>query len=90
MSCLLFDLAIEPLAARLRESELKGYDIPGGREKLIANLFADDTTVFLSEGDKFGDLQEILLAMQNFEARYLPLEKTTPEGEEIPPKYAHR
>ena len=60
MSCLLFDLAIEPLAALLRASNLKGYNIPGSEEKLIANLFADDTTVFLSEEDKMEDLQMIL------------------------------
>ncbi|KAJ3853367.1 hypothetical protein EV368DRAFT_73517 [Lentinula lateritia] len=48
MSCLLFDLAIEPLAIALRTSNLKGFsEIPGIKEKLIANLFADDTTVFL-------------------------------------------
>ena len=60
MSCLLFDLAIEPLAAMLRSSELKGYKIPGNDEKLIANLFADDTTTFLSADDNFADLQIIL------------------------------
>ena len=60
MSCLLFDLAIEPLAAMLRQSEIKGYSIPGAKEKLIANLFADDTTTFLSEGDSFNVLQTIL------------------------------
>ncbi|KAF5336214.1 hypothetical protein D9758_017782 [Tetrapyrgos nigripes] len=60
LSCLLFDLAIEPLAAMLRNSELKGYEIPGEKEKLIANLFADDTTVFLSAEDDFEILQKIL------------------------------
>jgi len=60
MSCILFDLAIKPLAARLRESHLKGYEIQGNEEKIIANLFADDTTVFLSENDDFEDLQNIL------------------------------
>lgn len=29
-------------------------------EKLIANLFADDTTTFLSENDSIGDLESIL------------------------------
>jgi hypothetical protein len=60
LSCLVFDLAIEPLAATLRASNLKGYDIPGLEERLIVNLFADDTTVFLSKTDKFSDLQNIL------------------------------
>ncbi|KAF5325465.1 hypothetical protein D9619_009740 [Psilocybe cf. subviscida] len=60
LSCLLFDLAIEPLAAMLRASSLSGFDIPGHAEKLIANLFADDTTVFLAESDDFSTLQNIL------------------------------
>jgi hypothetical protein len=60
MSCLLFDLAIEPLAAYHRESHLKGYEIPGSEEKLIANFFADDTTTFLSAEDNMDDLQNIL------------------------------
>ena len=60
LSCLLFDLAIEPLAASLRKSELKGYSIPGQVEKLIATLFADDTTTFLSIEDDFGALNKIL------------------------------
>ncbi|GLB44701.1 putative RNase H [Lyophyllum shimeji] len=60
LSCLLFDLAIEPLAASLRNSNLKGFEIPGSDEKLIANLFADDTTTFLSEDDEFEDLQALL------------------------------
>lgn len=60
LSCLLFDLAIEPLAASLRQSNLKGYNIPGHAEKLIANLFADDTTTFLSMEDDVEDLNPIL------------------------------
>lgn len=60
MSCLLFDLAIEPLACAIRKSELQGYTIPGTGERLIATLFADDTTVYLSEHDDYGDLTRIL------------------------------
>ncbi|EIW59708.1 uncharacterized protein TRAVEDRAFT_121245, partial [Trametes versicolor FP-101664 SS1] len=55
MSCLLFDFAIEPLACALRQSTLKGIVIPGDTERLIATLFADDTTVFLGEGDDYED-----------------------------------
>ena len=40
LSCLLFDFAIEPLAEALRSSELKGFNIPGQAERLIATLFA--------------------------------------------------
>ncbi|KDQ22940.1 hypothetical protein PLEOSDRAFT_1015108, partial [Pleurotus ostreatus PC15] len=41
-------------------SGIKGIDVPGTEEKLIANLFADDTTVFLNEEDDFNTLQTIL------------------------------
>lgn len=58
--CLLFDIAIEPLAEALRKSNLKGFSIPDKRERLIATLFADDTTVYLSKDDDFGDLIKIL------------------------------
>ncbi|KAF8067090.1 hypothetical protein FPV67DRAFT_1354158, partial [Lyophyllum atratum] len=44
----------------LRNSDLKGFEIPGSDEKLIANLFADDTTTFLSEDDEFDSLQMLL------------------------------
>ncbi|KIM71720.1 hypothetical protein PILCRDRAFT_36644, partial [Piloderma croceum F 1598] len=44
----------------LRCSGLKGFEIPGVKDRLITTLFADDTTVFLSEFDKFTDLEAIL------------------------------
>ena len=60
LSCLLFNIAIESLATMLRESDLEGLRIKGVTERNIAALFADDTTVFLSENDNFSDLQDIL------------------------------
>lgn len=60
LSCLLFDLAIEPLACMLRKSTLQGFRIPHVRERLITRLFADDTTVYLSENDNYETLTEIL------------------------------
>jgi hypothetical protein len=60
LSCLIFNLAIESLASMLRDSSLKGLQIMGDTERLITTLFADDTTVFLSEDDDFEDLQTIL------------------------------
>jgi hypothetical protein len=60
MSCILFDLAIEPLAASLRNSTLQGYEIPGTDEKLVVNLFADDTTTFLAASDDMSTLQTLL------------------------------
>lgn len=60
MSCLLFNLAIEPLACALRNSALKGIKLPGLQERIIAMLFADDTTVYLNKEDDFGTLMDIL------------------------------
>lgn len=60
LSCLLFNLAIEPLSAALRASTLRGWSIPGVHEKLIAILYADDTTVYLREQDSLDTLMTIL------------------------------
>ncbi len=60
LSCLLFDLAIEPLSAMIRKSDIKGFNIPRCGEVLKAVLFADDTTVYLSRGDDFQILQTVL------------------------------
>ncbi|KAF8986802.1 hypothetical protein BDZ89DRAFT_884954, partial [Hymenopellis radicata] len=62
LSCLLFDLAIEPLSLALRKSTLRGLDIPNHpeMERLIATLFADDTTTYLDKSDNFTELQAIL------------------------------
>ena len=61
LSCALFDLAIEPLACRLRsDPRLQGLNIPGTENKLITSLFADDTNIYLSENDRMDDVQSIL------------------------------
>ncbi|KAF9018854.1 hypothetical protein BDZ89DRAFT_918478, partial [Hymenopellis radicata] len=60
LSCLLFNIAIEPLAAMLRDSNLEGYRVQGILDRIITTLFAADTTVFLSKNDKFSDLKKIL------------------------------
>ncbi|EIW80719.1 hypothetical protein CONPUDRAFT_57272, partial [Coniophora puteana RWD-64-598 SS2] len=60
MSCLLFNVAIEPLAALLRQSELRGYDVPDMAERVIVSMFADDTTVYLRKEDDFVTLQSLL------------------------------
>ncbi|EIN07267.1 hypothetical protein PUNSTDRAFT_21024, partial [Punctularia strigosozonata HHB-11173 SS5] len=39
---------------------LRGFRIPGKAEAVIAALFADDTTVYLSAEDKYSDLLDIL------------------------------
>jgi hypothetical protein len=60
LSCLLFNIAIEPLANMIRQSDLKGFSVPGVNQRLITKLFADDTTVYLSEFDNYADLEKIL------------------------------
>lgn len=61
LSCLLFDIAIEPLSIMLRTTgKLRGLRIPGQRDNLIVTLFADNTTVYLSEFNELEDLQEIM------------------------------
>ncbi|EPS93790.1 hypothetical protein FOMPIDRAFT_12490, partial [Fomitopsis schrenkii] len=44
----------------LRASNLRGCNIPGATERLIATLFADDTTTFLRKDDSYADLMQIL------------------------------
>ncbi|KAH9858434.1 hypothetical protein C2E23DRAFT_717737, partial [Lenzites betulinus] len=60
MSCLLFILAIEPLAIALRASPLRGINVPGVSARLITTLYADDTTVFLHCSDDYDTLTELL------------------------------
>ena len=60
LSCLLFIFAIEPLSCQLRSSPLSGFHIPGAAERLINNLFADDTSAFLSKSDRWSDLWHVL------------------------------
>jgi hypothetical protein len=46
LSCLLFNLAIEPLACKIRNSEeISGLKIPRLTNSLKVNLFTDDTTL---------------------------------------------
>ena len=60
MSCILFDLGIEPLAANIRSSNIRGLDVPNLNKNAVASLFVDDTTVILTEHDSFSSLVEIL------------------------------
>lgn len=77
LSCLLFDLAIEPLACKLRNcNELEGLRIPGAEEKLIANLFADDTTLYLSKHDRFDTVENLLVSWCEVSGAKFNIEKT--------------
>jgi hypothetical protein len=77
LSCLLFDLAIEPLACALRNSDkIRGYNIPGITDKIIVNLYTDDTTIYLNESDKYSDLETILTKWCYASGAKFNLEKT--------------
>ncbi|EPS96545.1 hypothetical protein FOMPIDRAFT_19251, partial [Fomitopsis schrenkii] len=45
----------------LRASHLRGFRIPGAERRLIASLFADDTSTFLAHEDTWGDLWAVIL-----------------------------
>ena len=60
MFCLLYNLAIKPLATALRAStKLKGIKIMN-HANLITKLFANGTLVYLGKNDKFRDLEDII------------------------------
>jgi Reverse transcriptase (RNA-dependent DNA polymerase) len=58
LSCFLFTLAIEPMACLLCNSpNITRFDIPRLAEKLIINLFADDTVIYTCGHDSFDEIQ---------------------------------
>ena len=61
LSCLLFNIAIEPLACDIRNDQnIKGIKIPGLEHTIKIKLFADDTNIFLSKKDRADKIQESL------------------------------
>lgn len=76
LSCLIFDLAIEPLAEMLRKSELSGFQAPGSTTRVIVTLFADDTTVYLNKKDDFRTLLSILQKWCNAAGAKFNINKT--------------
>jgi len=60
MSCLLYNIAIEPLAEMIRRSTLKGFRIKGIQERTLVSLFADDTLVYMNKTDKKQILENII------------------------------
>ena len=76
MSCILFDLGIEPLAASIRSSDIRGINVPNLNESIVASLFADDTTVILTEHDSFSSLVEILDEWCEVSGAKLNIQKT--------------
>ncbi|KAG2066140.1 hypothetical protein BDR04DRAFT_1130125 [Suillus decipiens] len=41
-------------------NNIKGYNIPGIPEKIVVNLYADDTTIYLTKDNKYSTLENIL------------------------------
>ena len=77
LSCLLFDLAIEPLACLLRTSpNLQGLTIPGTPTKTLINMYTDDTTIYLSADDRHEDLETALITWCLASGAKFNLEKT--------------
>ena len=60
LSCLIFNIAIEPLGCAMRASSLNGFNIPGTTCRQIASLFADDILTFLSSSDRWSDQWAII------------------------------
>ena len=59
MTCLIYDLAIEPLACTLRKTDrLGGYCI--NNIKIITRLYADNMPVYLRKQDKIKDMENII------------------------------
>src|SRR5882724_3870461 len=76
MSCLLYNLAIEPLATALRLStKLKGIKIEN-HTKLITKLFVDNMLVYLGKNDKFNDLEGIINIFCRASMAWFNMEKT--------------
>ena len=76
MSCILYNLAIEPLAILLQASTLKGFPIKGLIERILITLFADDTIVYLDDTDNFLTLQSKLQLFCTASGSKFNLEKT--------------
>ena len=76
MSCLLYDFAIEPLADAIRQSKLKGIKINKEVKRLIVNLFADDTLVYLDKSDNFEELNRIIDTFCKASTARFNMEKT--------------
>ena len=77
LSCALFDLAIEPLACRIRDDpNIRGISIPGVGKPIKIQLFADDTTLFLNKDDRLDHIQTSLNAWCEVSGARFNVEKT--------------
>jgi hypothetical protein len=60
MSCLLYNLAIEPLIEKIQNSPLKGFNVNEKLSRVLVKVYADNTTIFLSKEDDPKELQKCL------------------------------
>jgi hypothetical protein len=77
LSCLLFDLAIEPLACMIRnDPNIRGIMIPGVDNAVKIKLFADDMNIFLSKDNSLDYIQSILNTWCEVSGARFNIEKT--------------
>jgi hypothetical protein len=77
LSCLLFNLAIEPLACKIRNSEdIDRLTIPGLKSRIKVNLFVDDMTLYLSKDNRMDKVESILKAWCKVSGAKFNMEKT--------------
>ena len=70
-------MAIEPLACKLRNGPtLRGLELLGLNEKLLAKFFADDTALYLHHNDRFNDVYSLLKAWCEVSGAKFNMEKT--------------
>jgi hypothetical protein len=76
MSCILYNLAIEPLACALRKSKkLKGYSMKGIK-KIIAKLFADNAIIYLGIKDSYKSVMKTVHLFEIASTAVFNLDKT--------------
>jgi len=76
MSCILYNIAIEPLACAIRNSNLKGVEVEGLTKRIIVSLFADDTLIYMNEQDDMNEVKEIIEVFCKASTAKFNLEKT--------------
>jgi len=77
LSCPLFDIAIEPLACKIRNDPgINSIRILGQPEKLAIKLFMDDTNLYLSKEDSFDHVQKVLNSWCEISGAKFNIEKT--------------
>ena len=60
MSCLLYNLAIEPLIEKIRTSTLRGFNVNPDLNRVLVKVYTNNTTVFLGPKDRPETLQDCL------------------------------